>query len=270
MKHIDFITFLFLMWNKSEITFGQIFPRGTSYQSEYDTRETKKLQEGFNATIDRTWNNKPIDHRPIEIKITWYFEKQRGAPHKRVVLVEFTAPLFDDPEPPTSPGPTPGLWDYEVVEFFFANEQGHYLEVEVGPHGHWLVLFHKGYRECFNAGEDIDLRVENVFDMDVWKCRVEIPLSYLPGRVTKFNAYGIHGTGDDRTYEALYPVTDGKLTKPDFHKLEYFKRIDTARFIPESYNYKPFVDMKYGNMWSLVCPDNDVYEPRKKKEDHLF
>lgn len=62
-------------------------------------------------------------------------------------------------------------------------------------------------------------------------------------------------------------MTDGKLKEPDFHKLEYFKRIDTLRFIPETYNNQVFVDAKYGNMWSIVAPDDDVVETKRPKRD---
>ena len=41
---------------------------------------------------------------------------------------------------------------------------------------------------------------------DHWSGRAFIPVDYFPPRVTKFNAYAIHGTGNGRTYEALYKV----------------------------------------------------------------
>lgn len=34
-------------------------------------------------------------------------------------------------------------------------------------------------------------------------------------QVTKFNAYAIHGSGDERMYEALYPTPEGKYENPD-------------------------------------------------------
>ena len=37
-----------------------------------------------------------------------------------------------------------------------------------------------------------------------WRGVAKIPLEYLPPGVKKFNAYAIHGSGDNRTYEALY------------------------------------------------------------------
>lgn len=70
------------------------------------------------------------------------------------------------------------------MEFFFANERGHYVEVEVGPHGHWLVLLHKGYRQCFNKGEQIELEVTNRWIGSEWQCQLEIPLAYLPGSMS--------------------------------------------------------------------------------------
>lgn len=73
------------------------------------------------------------------------------------------------------------LWNFEVVEFFFANAKNQYLEVEVGPHGHWLCLLHDGIRKPFNNGEDLQLEVQNVFRDESWFCVLDIPLAYLPG-----------------------------------------------------------------------------------------
>ena len=48
-----------------------------------------------------------------------------------------------------------------------------------------------------------------------WKGTAKIPLGYLPRNVGKLNAYAIHGSGDNRIYEALYPVEKGKFSQPD-------------------------------------------------------
>jgi hypothetical protein len=34
-------------------------------------------------------------------------------------------------------------------------------------------------------------------------------------KVTKFNAYAIHGEGDERQYESLFPVPNGQFPNPD-------------------------------------------------------
>lgn len=60
-----------------------------------------------------------------------------------------------------------------------------------------------------------------------------------------------------RHYEALHPVTDGGLSEPDFHKLEYFGQIDFRRVVPEGYNRHPFNDIRYGDLWESVNPKKE-------------
>uniref|UniRef100_A0A1I7Z606 DUF2961 domain-containing protein n=1 Tax=Steinernema glaseri TaxID=37863 RepID=A0A1I7Z606_9BILA len=206
--------------------------------------------KGLDFVIDTTWDGQSVNHEPINVRMAWNFEKHTSGQHKRVIKVSFDAPLHDDPEPPEDfPGICPGLWNYEVVEFFFANSRNQYLEVEVGPHGHWLCILHDGYRNAFNNGEEIELSVENVFKGNTWHCSFELPIAYLPSKVNKFNAYSIYGTPPNRVYEALYPVTDGHETEPDFHKLEYFRQLDLRRIIPEGFQADQHNDPKYGDLW---------------------
>ena len=56
-------------------------------------------------------------------------------------------------------------------------------------------------------------------------------MDYFPPGVTKFNAYSIHGTDNDRIYEVLFPVP-GPF--PDFHRLELFQLIDFNRLRPDN------------------------------------
>ena len=39
-----------------------------------------------------------------------------------------------------------------------------------------------------------------------WRGSAVVPQSYLPPAVTRFNAFAIHGEGEKRVYEALYPA----------------------------------------------------------------
>lgn len=48
-----------------------------------------------------------------------------------------------------------------------------------------------------------------------WTGCAFVPASYFPPKVTKFNAYAIHGSGPGRVYEALYPASAEKHTEPD-------------------------------------------------------
>ena len=48
-----------------------------------------------------------------------------------------------------------------------------------------------------------------------WEGTISIPLSYIPSGVDRMNAYAIHGSGENRIYEALYPTPKGKFDQPD-------------------------------------------------------
>ncbi|KAI6239709.1 hypothetical protein M3Y99_00563800 [Aphelenchoides fujianensis] len=218
-------------------------------ETELDTKNNQHLERGYEWTIERTWDNKRVEHEPIRIKMKWHFEKMDDRPHRRMIRTTIESPLFNDDPPNDFSGHCADLYNYECVELFFMNERGQYVEIEVGPHGHWLVLLHSGYRKCFNTGEEIEVDVENTYDGDKWICNLDIPLAFLPGGVTRFNAYAQHGQGEERHLEALGPVVDGSLKEPDFHRKEYFVRFDTRRVVPEGYNRKPYEDLVLGNLW---------------------
>jgi hypothetical protein len=63
-----------------------------------------------------------------------------------IVELRILAPYYGDPPPP---GGKVGeayfkLWEYEVVEAFFLNQEDQYLELEFGPHGQHLMLLLQG------------------------------------------------------------------------------------------------------------------------------
>lgn len=62
----------------------------------------------------------------------------------------------------------------------------------------------------FSLQDKLDLNYTAAID-DVnktWKGTAVIPLEYFPPGVSKINAYAIHGSGDKRQYEALYPASE--------------------------------------------------------------
>jgi hypothetical protein len=143
-------------------------------------------------------------------------------PERDVLAVEIEAPLHGDPIPDHEPGPTPGLWDYEVVELFVAGlaprgKPTPYLEIELGPHGHHLVLDLMGVRNPIRTELPIEYVVRRHGSR--WHGSARIPWRMLPARPARFNAYAIHGVGDARRYLAMTPVP-GK--GPDFHRLQHF------------------------------------------------
>lgn len=71
-----------------------------------------------------------------------------------------------------------------------------------------------------------------------WKGRAYLPWNYFPPGVNKFNAFAIHGSGEHRKYEALYPVPQHKVQegqKPDFHRLEFFQELNLKELMGEDW-----------------------------------
>jgi len=188
-------------------------------------------------SITKQWNSEDIKHDPISIHLC----QSTSGKH---VTVEFSGPFFGDPTAPSGPSGQsfPELWEYEVVEIFFLAPKDKYLEVEVSPHGQYLLLLLDGAR---NAIKDMlpmqySSKINEV--SKTWTGRAEVPLSYLPRGVRKLNAYAIHGSGDDRTYEALYPTPKGKYDAPNFHRLGYFKDFDIKDIVSDATSIGTFWD----------------------------
>ncbi|MBN3308043.1 CD033 protein, partial [Amia calva] len=155
--------------------------------------------------IKTTWDSLPVNHDPVKVKFS---------PGSGGMTLEVFAPFFNDPPSPASPAghPFPGLWDYEVVESFFLNSKTEqYLEVEFCPHGQHLVLLLSGRGNAFTEG--LSLTFEATISGNKWKGKALIPWGYFPPDVDKMNSYAIHGSGDGRTYEALYPIPRDELTE---------------------------------------------------------
>jgi hypothetical protein len=62
----------------------------------------------------------------------------------------------------------------------------------------WLLA--KFLIEKDNFRHSLPLEYEASIDVEkeVWFGRARIPASYFPPNITRFNAYAIHGTGDER------------------------------------------------------------------------
>merc|ERR1711892_443987 len=176
--------------------------------------------------INKSWDGKATGHPPILLTLQ---EEHDGAALK----VTISSPYFEDPAPE---GGRPGeaffkLWEYEVVEAFFLNNDDQYLELEFGPHGQHLMLLLDGRRNAIKHSLPLDYTAVIDEKSNTWKGKALVPLSYFPPNVTLFNAYAINGVGDQRIYEALYE-SSGK--QPDFHRLEKFQPLDFSTLLPEN------------------------------------
>lgn len=134
------------------------------------------------------------------------------------VLLSIDAPYHGDPPPAGEPGPTWALWEHEVVELFLLGDDERYTEIEIGPHGHHLVLQLEGRRKVVDKLLPLDLALAHARGR--WTCTARLEPGLLPAGPLRGNAYAIHGAGKGRRYLAWAPVPG---EGPDFHRLEHFR-----------------------------------------------
>lgn len=182
-----------------------------------------ELRENF--IINKTWDGRPVSHDGLSFTV-------KGLSANLGLEIQVNGPYFGAPAAPKAPiGSVGELWNYEVFEIFFLNDHNQYLEVEVAPSGHYLVLMLDGVRKPFLEGVNIVVKTEIDEEKHKWSGTIEIPLAYFPSNVKKFNAYAIHLEDPNRHYESLFPVPEGKYETPDFHKLSYFQPASFAHLL---------------------------------------
>ncbi|XP_028299998.1 UPF0462 protein C4orf33 homolog [Gouania willdenowi] len=180
--------------------------------------------------IHYTWDSNPVDHDPIRISFS---------PGNGGLTMKVSGPFFNDPaSPPGPPGHAfPGLWEYEVVESFFLDSTTeNYLEVELCPHGQHLILLLSGVGQAFV--QQLPMVFTSTVKGETWVGEALIPWSYFPPNVNKMNSYAIHGSGQQRTYEALYPIPKEEIVEgqtANFHRLEYFKDFQLQSIMGEDW-----------------------------------
>lgn len=170
--------------------------------------------------IGHTWDGQPV---PAAERATVRLRAEGSG-----VRVAVEAPFFGDAPPPASPGPCDRLWQFEVVEVFLAgaaDARGRvpYTEVELSPHGHYLVLRLLGVRNPIDMALPLSYRA--VIQGQRWHGEGLIPRDFLPAGRLSGNAYSVHGPGASRRYLAAEPVPG---ERPDFHRLDRFRALELA------------------------------------------
>jgi hypothetical protein len=169
--------------------------------------------------IAQTWDGAPLppgEHATVHLA---------AAPEAEYLRLLVDAPFHGDPPPPPPPGPTPRLWEHEVVELFVAGPGADadvpYLEIELSPHGHHLVLRLAGLRRVVESGLPLDFRaaVDAEAAAPRWHGEALIPRAWLPPPPHRANAYRVHGGGVRRCHLAAAPVPGAAV---DFHRPERF------------------------------------------------
>ena len=161
----------------------------------------------------------------LEISQTWDGKPTAKADTIRLKLgvsgtdltIDVDAPFYDDPRPSGPPGPTDGLWNYEVVEIFIAGVGPEYLEIELGPHGHHLVLQLADIRTPQATLLPIEFEAE--VQGSRWRGHAKVPHRLLPTGPHRLNATAIHGPATARHYLSVCPLPGPSA---DFHQPEQF------------------------------------------------
>ena len=200
--------------------------------------EVKESSLGF--TISTSWDGRPLPEPHTRVWLR---------PAKGGLFIDVEARLYNDPPRPKAPaGPYMFMWRSEAVEVYFANEDNQYVEVELGPWGHHNTLLLENVRQYTRSQLPLRYSANVDHKTHTWFGTAFLPLEYLPSNVTKFNAFALHGSCEDRKYDSLYPAPAGALKQADFHQLRYFKNIDLTRLgveVPTDLS-KVWTDAMYG------------------------
>jgi hypothetical protein len=139
------------------------------------------------------------------------------------LTLQFDAPSHGDPHPDAPSGRVDRLWEHEVVEVFVAGpgDPVPYVEVEVGPRGHWLALTLRGVRQPADWNVPLDVTWEPASN-GRWRATAHLSASYLPPKPWRVNATAIHGVGAERRYLSAVPLPG----PPDFHQPDRFLPFD--------------------------------------------
>ncbi|MBZ5716038.1 hypothetical protein [Nannocystis pusilla] len=170
----------------------------------------------MHIVVDHLWDGSPAT--PAE-RITLDLRVRAGA-----LELDVDAPFHGDPAPPHPPGSTPGLWNFEVVELFLHAPGDRYLEIELGPHGHWLALQLHGVRNIIDPAVAIAFTATRS-EPHRWRGSASIPASALPPGLARWNAHAIHDQGEARRHLSALPAGGAR---PDFHRPDVTAALDPA------------------------------------------
>jgi hypothetical protein len=165
-----------------------------------------KYPDSLYFTINKTWNGEPAPEA-LHTEV-WLTERDRG------LEIRVHAPVYPNQRLPEAPHDSRvnGLWEYDVVEVFLVGADGKYLEVELGPGGHWLVLGFDGVRQRSSDYADLKPDHRNSSAVEgTWQSIITIPWELVPRPLARLNAFVIAG-GE---HLAMSPVPGAA---PDFHQ----------------------------------------------------
>lgn len=162
--------------------------------------------------LGRAWNGEPVEDRRLHGFLA--VSAEDGGLRVRGGL--------PDPAPGPAPQAPPGtrvanLWETDVVELFWVGPEGHYVEIELGAHGHFLVLGFDAPRVCVNEHATLALRLEHKRGEGGWETATCIPWEVLPQPLEALGGFGLARGA----FLAAHPLPG---PAPDFHQPREFPR----------------------------------------------
>ena len=163
----------------------------------------------WSARVAQTWDGHAITHDEDAVRV----DLELGDID---LSVRIDAPFHDDPSPESD-----DLWHHEVVELMLLGLDDTYLELELSPHGRYLVLFLHGVRRVVHRGVTLDYRA--TIEGSRWRGVARVPIGWLPSATRALNAFAMHGVTPHRRFLAWKPT--GGIS-PDFHRLTAYGSFD--------------------------------------------
>ncbi len=196
------------------------------YRSHLNLTKTLK---SLKIKIDQTWAGLALsESEQIKIEIDFQSEQR--------LSIQLQAPYHRNPPPNCPKGATWGLWQFEVVEVFLVWDQDRYLEIEMGPHGHHLILGLDGIRQIRQAF--VPVVYQSQIEGDHWQALLLLDLGHQALKdsfvgqfkwqsMKSVNAFAIHQPLEkplDRRYCVAFDVA--KINEhPNFHCIDRFMQM---------------------------------------------
>ena len=179
----------------------------------------------FKFEISHSWDGDEIDDKD-RVSIT--IGTEGGA--EPVMIITVDAPYYDNPPPKKHDDTCVCLWDFEVVEVFIKGRMDKYIEIELSPHGDYLILAMDGHKQCFHESLKPKSYCAEISG-NRWTGKLVIPFTYLPPPLVCahcplfcFNAFAMHDEAEKRMHFAHFPASaEGGYDQPDFHRLHLFE-----------------------------------------------